>query len=354
MDEGSIYLVVSFPENFPEGINNLMEILSSPMENSHLKIFALPDGHLLVIVENQDHVFSKFETQRIRFQSNRDRIITYIWSKVKSSLEINNIIINSNETSEIIFISDDPIRKEEHKTIDNLSSNIVKWIDWRKERFNYLKKPINSTRREKSESEQVNELLDAYRNLEDNFNGWNSGKTYLFLSLLSRLRSLLCHKLVEKNINNITYNPLLFRIASYKSLPLPIYAGPVNIEIPENILEILSENTLSHIIINEASLIKISNHQTLMDFQEWLNGEVLINYDKNNPIYYSVNKVLMESSNTGASHFDTTIPLKIDFLKNVTNLNIDLLNKLVSNTCQISLYYCKEILSQFNVKIPNL
>ena len=355
MEVGSMYIVFSFPVNFPEGIQNQIELLSSPADSSTFKIYAFPDGHLLVLVQNQDITFSKFESQRIRFQYQKDSIITYIWSKTQATLKINEHFINSIETSEIILISDKPLILQEEQTNTDLRLNINfdKWISWRKERFNFKGKAKSTERREKSETEQVNELSNVLENIEDNFNGWLSGKTYLTISLLSLLRSLLCHKIDDKRVKQ-TYNPLLFRVASFKLLPLPIYARPVNIEIPKDILE-LSKDTISHVIINEPSFIKTSNSQILMDFQEWLNGEVLISYENNTPVYFSVNEMLMESSNTiGGSHFDPDVPLKIDFLKKFTTLNVDFINRIVLMTCQISIYHCKKILSEFNNEISNI
>ena len=85
-----------------------------------------------------------------------------------------------------------------------------------------------------------------------------------------------------------------------------------------------------------------------MDFQEWINGEVIITFKDKNPNYYSVNDMLLESSNTiGASHFDSDIPIKIDFLKNTTNSKIDLIKRIVSNTIQISIHYSKYVLSHY-------
>jgi hypothetical protein len=80
MEKGSIYIVVHFPKNFPNGINHKTEIFSSLVENSKFKIYAFPDGHILLIVQDQDKIYSEFESQQIRFQSDRDRILTYTWS----------------------------------------------------------------------------------------------------------------------------------------------------------------------------------------------------------------------------------------------------------------------------------
>lgn len=355
MEVGSIYLVISFPENFPAGIQNELEILSYPTGDSYLKIFAYPDGHLLVLVQDQNHIFSRFESQRIRFETNANRIITYIWSIQNATLKINNQLISSSKSKEIFQMSDKSMNPiiEDSSLDSTFNPQIEKWINWRKERFiDSIKATVaNTDRRDKSEAEQVRELLDVANNLEDIFNNWISGKSYLIMSILAILRSLLCHKIVEKNVNRTTYNPLLLRVASYRSLPLPVYARPVNEDIPENILEILSKDTLSHLTINEATLTKTSNNQILMDFQEWLNGEVIISYGDKKPFFYSINQILLDSSNTlGASHFDTNVPLKLDFLKNAKNMNIDLLNKLVSNTSQICMFYCKNVLSYYNLE----
>lgn len=354
MEKGSIYIVVHFPKYFPDGINTKTEIFSSLVENSTFKIYGYPDGHLLLIVESQDFIYSKFESQKIRFQSDRDIIITYIWSDSQKTFEVNNKKVDSNLSKEILVISNDsPPQKEELKNINlNQNSNIEKWIEWRKMRF---LNNVNSTkmgRRKKSEDEQIKELSDVINNLEDTYREWLTGKDYLTMSLLALLRSLLCHKIIEKNPKYITYNPLLFRIASIKHLSLPIYARQVKKEIPNNALNILSDNkTLYHITVNEATITKTSNSQILMDFQEWINGEVIISFENKNPNYYTINDMMLESSNTiGASHFDPDIPIKIDFLKNTTSSEIDLIKRIVSNTVQISIHHSKYVLSHFKIE----
>ena len=321
------------------------------IEDSTFKIYAFPDGHFQVIVQDRNKIYSEFESQQIRFQSDKDRIITYIWSSSRTDFKINNNTVDSILSKDVLVIPDENPTQNNDQTGDIFSFDFSteKWIKWRKNRFIDLPSSTKSERREKSEIEQVKELSDITKTLDDTFKEWLTGKEYLFMSLLSLLRSLLCHKIIEKNNKPITYNPLLFRIASFKSLPLPIYAMPVNTQIPQNILDI-SDNTLYHIIANEATLTKKCNPQVIMDFQEWINGEVIITFKDRKPIFYSVNNLLLESSNTiGGSHFDPDIPLRIDFLKNLTSFDIDLIKRIVSNTVQISTFFCKYLISHFQI-----
>jgi len=49
-----------------------------------------------------------------------------------------------------------------------------------------------------------------------------------------------------------------------------------------------------------------------MDFQEWINGEVIITFKDRKPIYYSVNDLLFRKLKyNGGSHFDPDIPIRM-------------------------------------------
>ena len=349
MVEGSIYIVLHFPKDFPNGINQKTEVISSLVGKATFNIFTFSDGHFQLIVQENGKIYSEFESQKVRFLSDSDCIITYIWSASQKKFEINKHCIGTILTKEVLVIPNENPAQDFNQIIDVPSSDYStgKWGKWRNERFINLSRTIKPDRREKSELEQVGELNDVTQTLEHNYNDWLSGKEYLIINLLSLLRSLLCHKIIEKNFNHITYNPLLFRVAAFKSQSLPIYAMPVNTQIPKNILDI-SDNTLYHIIVNEATIERKSKVQIVMDFQEWINGEVIITFKDRNPIYYSVNDLLLESSNTiGGSHFDPDIPIKVDFLKNLSSFDMNLIKRIVSNTVQVSIFISKYLISLY-------
>ncbi|WP_243350003.1 hypothetical protein [Parabacteroides sp. FAFU027] len=347
MKEGTIYLVISFPENFPQGITSQTELISMPLTDSTLIIYGYPDGHILILVENEYVIFSRFESQKIRFQSNRDRILTFIWSEFYSKLQINNHIIHTSNVCETKLVSDEaPLNNNESIDLSH-NQNLDKWINWRRTRFIELEKKKKSERREKTEQEQVQEFVNLFNNIEFTFKEWIQGKDFLIMSLLGLLRSLLAHKLDEQKPQNSNYNPLLFRIASLKNLSLPVYARPVNQSFPDDMLD-LADGILAQIIINEATIDRKFSNQIIMDFQEWLNGEVIITYKDRKPVFYSINRMLLDSSNTlGGSHFDTDIPLNIDFLKNTSLQSIDTIKTIIHNTTIVSLFHCSNVLSHF-------
>lgn len=353
MEQGSVYLVIYFPKNFPTGINHQIEFISSPIKEATFKIYAFPDGHLKIEVKENNIVYSSFETQPIRFLSNNNRIISYIWNGPTASLKINMFPVGSKETSGLLIIQDkERPNVQVNQETELASDNLKKWIQLRNEMFNPSKRSPKPDRRAKTEQEQVLELYNLSKSLEHNFKEWSSGESYLIITILSLLRSLLCHKKEFKTSDKLIYNPLLFRIASYKSLSLPVYADPVNRQIPQNMLDI-SDNTLSHLIFNVPSLTKTSRAQVLMDFQEWLNGEILIAYKDKVATFYSINQLLLESSNTiGGGHFDPTIPLNIDYLRNTSSFSIDVINRIAAITSDLSLHFCNSVLSHFKA-IPD-
>ena len=89
------------------------------IEDSTFKIYAFPDGHFQVIVQDRNKIYSEFESQQIRFQSDKDRIITYIWSSSRTDFKINNNTVDSILSKDVLVIPDEnPTQNNEMEKIE--------------------------------------------------------------------------------------------------------------------------------------------------------------------------------------------------------------------------------------------
>ena len=147
-------------------------------------------------------------------------------------------------------------------------------------------KEAKKDRRIKTIEKQITELKNLIVSLERIVAEikQNKDSSYSFL-IFKFLRSLLFWATIKKT----SYNPLLFR---RWLLPLPVYyAFPKENE--ANVPNILKEASF-HLMNNQGSLFNHYEKQIIIDFQEWLETEIVIS--NNNSFRYV--DLIFDAANT--------------------------------------------------------
>lgn len=210
--------------------------------------------------------------------------------------------------------------KEDALSFENQDASVIckDWKNWRIENLIVPQKE-SQYRKTKSLEEQSEELKRSLKSLEDDIEKLQKADYSGLITISNTLRGLLFW---PDNIKRIsTYNPLLFRLAGYYELDLPVYAQIINSDDEES--NKYFGSTIFGSTINEPDIIKKSDRETIMDFQEWLHSEVI--HSNKGSIKWRWKDLIFELANQTSSHFDQGLHLNIDKL----NKDIFLERKLI-------------------------
>jgi hypothetical protein len=353
MNEGTVFIVVSFPHPWP--LTTETKVLSQQQDKSLIEIDSLNNGAIKIRVSVDNITINEFVSQPLRFDNIGQTLLTFSWTKEKMEVFINsNPIKNSEHQDSHFVVVKQNLPEGQYSTDDPEANNkCLEWVKWRLHRYANLKEQGKTDRRIKSIEEQIDEFSDATQSLETLLTEYNNGKTYLFSSILPILRSLLFWP--DNSSGN--YNPLLFRIAGYYKIALPLYAFPVLDNEPDELM-----SASKHITFNEPLLKKRLPNQILMDFQEWLNSRIYIEriQDPFTNSTYPFERILrfkdliFEASNTiGTAHFDDDIPIKIDNLMNTEVFGRNFLVDFVMKISHTTLFFSNYMLEKINEILMN-
>ncbi|APW62030.1 hypothetical protein [Paludisphaera borealis] len=199
------------------------------------------------------------------------------------------------------------------------------WITNRAAKFGPIKP--RDGRRMKSVDEQAKDLRTSIANLRiitasiSN----NQGLSSLVGYLATELRALTHWENDARKDGG--YNPLLLRMASKRSLPLPVYGWRDLIakKVP------IARQPDFFIHNSGATLNQISPGQHLMDLQEWLKEDIVVVRLPQNPPAtverrLSTKTLISEASNSlGVSHYDEDVSHALSMMREMVFHNMDLL-----------------------------
>ena len=317
--EGSIFSVLSFPEQWPPATE--VTILKTTNEQSEILIRGNQDGSL------EFHIDSlKFVTSPIEFVRAHRALLSVHWNTdevEKIKVFANSIQIKADNREIFKIDSNYEIDKDEPPpTLKEINTACVDWIQWRKHRYGSLeKKEPKKNRVAKTVQEQIEEFNAALVSLKNNFELYGKDRLLLVINTLPILRSLLFWP--DKKG---PYNPLLFRLAGVFNLGLPVFA--LGYRIRDTRENQLFKDAASHKVYNFPSMKKKHRNEILIDFQEWLNMDFQ-RFDKSECLRWK--DLIFEGANTiSASHFDDD---KLKYLDELSKIIVwdksDLVNYLV-------------------------
>ncbi|MFY9310829.1 MAG: hypothetical protein WAQ28_17410 [Bacteroidia bacterium] len=347
MKEGTVYLVLNFPRPWPA--TEEFSILRSESNGTLIEFFALTSGGIKILISENGNILKEFKSQPLVFSNIGNSLINIVWGINKFELFINTKPVVNDDCKEsfLVEVKENLTQGQLSIESDAALKACSEWVNWRAHRYSNLKEHAKSDRRIKTLSEQVQELDDATKSLEMLLHEVNNGRVFLFTSLLPILRSLLFW--ADNNSNK--YNPLLFRIAGYYKIALPLYAFPITEE------EKLIEKAAEHIVFNMPCLEKKYPNQVIMDFQNWLKSTLYvqrINDPLSDSIYIFERKLalkdlIFEAANTiGSAHYDDDIPIQLDNLSKNEAFGRDLILDFTCKITEVTIFFSNYIIQGIN------
>ena len=269
LTSGTAFMVIQFPQPWP--LKTIKTLFSTNQGKTLIRLDGYSDGHLRAIIKNEKINYS-FESQPLRIEGIGDVILLLTWKDSEIKIYINggnplkpfdpsNLDYRAIKLKSL-FSTEDPISIA-HPQAKEICK---KWIDWRRGKFINPPKVAEENKRLKTEIEETQELVNAIKSLKILLILFQEGNKSLLGQISSQLKSLIYW---DENENT---NSLLFRLASRKEIPLPVYAFNLD---PSEGPPILSEA----VIIQEPTIPTFKKNfpkQELMDFQSWLDSPIQI------------------------------------------------------------------------------
>lgn len=270
--------------------------------NTYAQIKGMPDGHLYVVVYEDGIIFLEHRSQRVNFLSCGCVVIIVTWNEMKQVfVDVNSSRLNSyNDISikQYYLKKCEYLEKIDSTELDDesITSCCSEWIEFRKGLLSKEQRP-NSYR--KTFDEEVDDLYSELQGLSESFQRYfekGERKEYLRRYILNHLRLLICWQ-----GRRSTYSPLLFRIAAYSDLGLPIYGYKKDYtDRSFDDIKGIQEQAVQTIKFPEAYINKSTPSMSIIDLQEWLDSLIY----KNSQCGISLNDLMRDCSNKIASHND--------------------------------------------------
>jgi|688.fasta_scaffold96645_3 hypothetical protein len=339
MKEGSIFTVIQFPASWPLSYRAI--IFQETIDDSIISIYGNQEAQIEIEI---DHI--TFRSQSIIFTLPNRCLLSILWNFTnESKIEcfINSVKIENANHREIFYVKSNQAISDNRKSLDYEQASVLcePWISWRLERYGSQKAQPKKDRTLKSLEQQVQELNDSLISLEHCLSHFRGKERLFLINVLPHLRSLLFW--ADKNTKN--YNPLFFRIAGSLNLALPIFAFKDRIK--DTLNDELFLRALIHRVHNYPSITRENPRQEIMDFQEWINMEVIVERLQQGQQVYRLKDILFESANTiSAAHFDDDIPILIENLLQSVSWDESVFYKYIVTITEMTLVLGRYIISK--------
>lgn len=315
-------------------------------EGSDIEITAHPSGKISLEVVVGDDETVTFESFPVEVPDGTNLMFTAQWGEDEPVLSINGEEVppaDSDREDPFVVSSSDV---EEEYSIGHPEAEVhcQEWMQWRVEEWdsNQLTRSEDTEdpRRFKSPSEQKGDLLRAVSILMDDLQLVAEGDLYRLDVVLPTLRSLLCWQ--------GSHDPLLFRVASWEDLPLPVFsidrAGFV-----QDMTEILTEQTPSDTNFNlglgSASIERVTPGQEIMDFQEWLD-QPMVKESSGRDVVKNRDMIREHASTSSLSHYHAYTYREVDLSRYFSSFGRDQLSRYIFQigavTSQLGRYVLRE------------
>jgi hypothetical protein len=324
MEDFSAFLVIAFPRPWPLSLRTVLGEFRQ--EGRLIYLVGYPDGHLEIAVGSQMlgiTVRRHFQRLEIGGSPGDKAILSVVCADDQIDARINGQPLKMlSESGGTTLVVDAQQRVTPTYSIDDPSARRVceEWIQSRQSRFASRKEKTKLNTRPKSLDEQLEELAQAADALVDLAEQARSGKKHMFPPLAAQLRSL-----IHWPNDGPNWNPLLYRLANRRSLPLPVFGFPDDLDRP--------------LVINEAayhaenlspSITRRAPAEVVMDLQQYMQSTVQTERRLDGPSSLTVDEAVGATGNSlGAAHYDEIIRLDVDLLRMQVALNASLLHRVI-------------------------
>jgi len=343
MKEGTLGIIILWPNPWPPTSDAILHTL--PNQGFILK--ALATGRLFVAV-NADGKNLTFTSQCIKSKGPNKVLVLITWNNESMSVSVSGMELApagkpAEQTLHLDLVTPS---FSEQRSFDDLGRLIACFesVQWRDEHLANI--AIRANRIEKPKEEVLNNLLTEVQVMMSFLNQSTLTPDTFAAKLAGSLRSLLHWEMQSNGKLRPSYMPLLFRVASWKRLPLPVYAWP-----PTFPTFGVSSWWTS---LESPELIKPSPNAEIMDIQQWLDRPVILKLNSDNTVAHQVSAkiVIAETANTdGGAHWDTGIPPDVDELKKMVSPGCSALSSFI---CRVSLAVanlCGYVLYEHGIKL---
>jgi hypothetical protein len=289
-------------------------------------LVAYPDGHIEIAAGPEDQgitVRRHFQQLAIGGIVGDKAILSVTCADDKIDLHINRQPLKMLSDSEgSVFVVDAQQRVPLAYSIDEplARSACEEWIKSRRSRFAKKTTQTKPGTRPKRLDEQLEELTQAVDALVELAEQARAGKKHMIPPLAAQLRSL-----IYWPNDRPTWNPLLYRLASKRSLPLPVFSFPDDPNKP-----FVVRQASYHAENLSPSIARRAPAEVVMDLQEYMRSTVQTVRTPEGEKWLSIEVTLGAAANTlGAAHYDEIIKLDVDLLRMQIALNANLLHRLI-------------------------
>jgi len=343
MDDFSVFLVISFPRPWP--LPRRTTLGEFRQEGRLIYLVAYPDGHLEIAAGSQTlGITVRCHLQRLEIGGapGDKAILSIVCADDQIDARINGQPLKMlSESSGAAFVVNAQQRVTPSYSIDEPSARSAceKWIRSRQSRFANRKEKSKPGTRPKELDEQLEELVQAADALVELVEQASSGKKHMIPPLAAQLRSLIHWP----NDGSNCWNPLLYRLANRRSLPLPVFSFRDEPDKP--------------LIINEAayhaenlspSITRRAPAEVVMDLQEYMQSTVQTERKLDRTKSLTVDEAVGATANTlGAAHYDEIIRLDVDLLRMQVALNASLLHRVIVGIAETVAVLARYVVHQY-------
>ena len=345
MKDYTIFFVMSFPRPWP--LATRTTLVKRSIEGLNIELIAHTDGHLEATTGREGYGIetrSHFQQISINGSYKGMAIVTLIYSEDKHSLRINRATLSLlSEANGKVFAVD--VREHSPATFSlddsDAKSACQQWVDSRSGRFAKKKAPApKKPSRSKSLGEQLEELEDAVEALTNLAKDIELGNKRSAPPLAAQLRAL-----IYWPNDKPTWNPLLYRLANGRSLPLPVYGFTADRDQPRVTKDAPNYHARNLI----PSVTRVAPAQVVMDLQEYMASTVQTVRSDKGESNISVEEMLGAAANSlGAAHYDETVALDIDYLRMHIFVNTSLLHRVLIRLAEVVVVLSRHVLRSYH------